>query len=92
MRRSLWRKVSYSSRSDLKLNDYFVMRIYIYMCVCACVCVPMYMILNNQYYIWWLCKKWKKLNPKGCGNITLIRKERTIIFIWRAYKLLLRIV
>ena len=47
------------------------------------------LILNNQYYILWLCKKWKKLNPKGFGNIILIRKWRTIIFLWRAYKLLL---
>ena len=22
------------------------------------------LILNNQYYIWWLCKKWKKFNLK----------------------------
>ena len=47
------------------------------------------LILNNQYYIWWLCKKWKKLNPKSFGNIILIRKRRTIIFLWKAYKLLL---
>ena len=47
------------------------------------------LILNNQYYIWWLCKK---LNPKGFDNIILIRKRRIIIFLWRTYKLLLWIV
>ena len=31
----------------------------------------------------------KKFNPKGFGNIILIRKRRTIIFLWKAYKLLL---
>ena len=45
------------------------------------------LILNNQYYIWWLCKKWKKLNPKGFGNIILIWKGRTVIFLWRVYRL-----
>ena len=49
MRRSLWRKVSYSSRSDLKLNDYFVMRIYI--CVCACVCTYVYDIKQSILYL-----------------------------------------
>ena len=48
--------------------------------------------LNNQYYIWWLCKKWKKLNSQGFGNIILIWKGKTIIFLWRVYKLLLWIV
>ena len=57
--------------------------IYTYMYVCK------YMILNNQYYIWWLYKKWKKFNPKGFENIVLIRKRRTIIYRWKAYKLLL---
>ena len=57
--------------------------IYTYMYVCK------YMILNNQYYIWWLCKKGKKFNPKGFENIVLIRKRRIIIYRWKAYKLLL---
>ena len=65
---------------------------YIYTYIYVCIYVYMYMILNNQYYIWWLCKKWKKFNPKGFSNIILIRKWRTIIFLWRAYKLLLWIV
>ena len=52
--------------------------IYTYMYVCK------YMILNNQYYIWWLCKKWKKFNPKGFGNVILIRKRRTIIFLMKS--------
>ena len=52
--------------------------------------ICMYVSLNNQYHIWWLYKKWKKFNPKCFGNIILIRKGRTIIFLQRAYKLLLR--
>ena len=35
------------------------------------------LILNNQYYIWWLCKKLKKLNPKCFGNIILVQSSWT---------------
>ena len=48
-------------------------------------------MLNNQYYIWLLCKTWKKLNLKGFGNIILIRKRRTIIYLRKAYKLCARL-
>ena len=34
----------------------------------------------TRIYIGRLCKKWKKFNPKGFGNIKPIRKRRTIIF------------
>ena len=48
---------------------------------------------NNYFvmrtYIWWLCRKWRKFNLKGFGNIILMRKMRTIIFLRRAYMLLL---
>ena len=60
--------------------------IYTYMYGCK------YMILNNQYYIWWLCKKWKTFNLKDFENIVLIRKRRTVIYRWKAYKFLLWIV
>ena len=62
-------KFSYSSKW-LFCNE----NIYIYMYVC------MYVIINHQYYIWWLCKKWKKFSLKRFCNIILIRKWRTIIF------------
>ena len=41
---------------DLSQNAYFVIRIYIY--------IYIFMILNSQYYIWWLCEKWKKFSLK----------------------------
>ena len=66
--------------------------IYMYVCMYVCMNVSIYVILNNQYYIWWFCKKWKKLNSECFGNIILIRKGRTIIFLRIAYKLSLWIV